>query len=162
MDFAIEGSLHDWLVENRDLVDCVMLKWTWVPVDVRMETEYVVAATEDSLYDGWPIYAMLGGYYMDRKYSFHGDVEGAIAFTNGCHVWDGFWGFRLDAGLLHAEQEGGPEHPNFSASTLFMAVPGNLSMVSGYNLRFRYLAICDGGKFIRYNGPMKRREERCL
>lgn len=149
---AIEGSLHDYLVENRDEIRFVALEWVWSPTCVCVKTDYVADGGEE---DGRPVFAAFHGRRIDKDFTFYGPIDQAVEYAKEYGQWDGFDAFELDAGILHAEHE---EFDDFGCE--YPASEGFLAEHKGYDFLFYSLATADeDGNMGIYMGPVKKRKD---
>jgi hypothetical protein len=148
---AIEGSLHDYLVENRDEIQFVALKWTWSPTCVCVETDYVADGGEE---DGHPVFATFHGQRIDKDFTFYGPIDQAIEYAEEHGQWDGFDSFELEAGVLHAE------HDEFDDLACEYPATGEfLAEHKDYDFIFNCLATANEEGIVGiYFGPVRRRD----
>lgn len=142
-------DLHAWLVEHKDQIDWVNLRWTWSPNYIDCETNYVADGGD---YDGFSVYAVFESMMIDDEYSYAGDIEGAIKFAEGYRCWNGKE-FTLKCGII---LEG--EHDAYNADCRYREE--DMDSEEWLDLSFVRLAICIDGKQHPYKGLIRRRE-RC-
>ena len=149
----LKGSLLDFLEENKENIDYVVLNYRWSPYYyVGDSSFYGDVWTQKYGVDKWPLTHCFTGDEIDEEYSYIGDVEGAINFAEGYGCWDEET-LELDNGVLIGEKEEWNYQEEYAGDL------ENMDSVDVINIQYCGLVYFHDNKRRYYKGPIYRKNE---
>lgn len=150
----LKGSLEDFLKENKEQIDWVVLNYKWGPYYYVADSSlYGVYTTRRRSEEIRPLYHLFCSDQIDEEYSYIGDVEGALEFADSYQVWDEQI-LKLENGVLI----GNGYEWNYQED--YNKKPEDIDGMEVINLEYCGLIYFDiQGKRRTYNGPIYRKNE---
>lgn len=150
----LKGTLLEFLEENKDKIDYVVLNYRWSPYHYEGESSFYgnVLSLKHGL-EKWPLYHRFIGDEIDEEYSYIGDVEGAINFAEGYGCWDEET-LELENGVLIGEKKKWNYQEEYAEDL------EDMNTLNVINLQYSGLVYSDEDyKKRHYKGPIYRRNE---
>lgn len=150
----LKGSLLDFLEENKENIDYVVLNYRWSPYHYEGESSFYGDVWSPKYgVEKWPLYHRFIGDEIDEEYSYIGDVEGAINFAEGYGCWDEET-LELVNGVLIGEKEEWNYQEEYAEDL------EDMNTLNVINLQYSGLVYSDEKYKKRYyKGPIYRRNE---